>query len=83
MLLLVYLMGLDSEKVKKALGTEVRSIREELGLTQSQLADLSGLHRTYVAGVENGGRNLTIESLIKLATSLKALPSELLRRANA
>lgn len=52
------------------LGARVRARRHELGLTQEQVAERSGLHWTYVGQVERGQRNLTVASLLRLAAGL-------------
>jgi len=56
----------------------VRVLRTKAGLSQEQLAELSGLHRTYVGGIERGERNVTVLSLQKIATALKVTPANLL-----
>ena len=48
----------------------LRTLRKESGLTQDALADLSGLHVTYIAGLEGGKRNPTLITLTRLATAL-------------
>ncbi len=52
------------------IGKNVKTNREVRGLSQQELADLSGLHRNYIIEVEKGRRNITIESLNKIAQSL-------------
>ncbi|MDQ8202791.1 helix-turn-helix transcriptional regulator [Pelagicoccus sp. SDUM812003] len=74
-------MSLDIESVKKRLGEVVKEKRELCGLSQTKLAELSGIHRTHVAGVESGGKNLTVESLLRLSESLGTLPSKLLKES--
>ena len=64
-----------------ALGRAVRAVRVERGLSQEALADRSGMHRTYVGGIERGERNLAYENLLKLAEALGVPASELLARA--
>jgi transcriptional regulator with XRE-family HTH domain len=47
-------------------------------LTQEQLAELSGLHRTYVGSVERAERNLSLENLERIAKALGVSPRDLL-----
>lgn len=67
---------MDSRQV---VGKNVRRIREELGLSQEQLAFETELHRTYISGVERGVRNPTVLVIDRLAKALKVEPFELLR----
>ena len=48
----------------------VKSRRDQLGLSQEKLAELADLHRTYISDVERGTRNLSIDSISKLARAL-------------
>ena len=52
------------------LGENIRSLREQQGLSQEDLAEKADLDRTYIGGVERGERNLTILSLLKIAGAL-------------
>ena len=61
------------------LGENVRRLRERRGWTQDQLAEVSGLHYTYVSGIERGRRNVTIDVLARMADALRVRPTELLR----
>ena len=54
-------------------------MREERHLSQEALADLAGLHRTYVGSVERGERNVSIDNIDRLAEALSVSPAELLR----
>jgi CheY-like chemotaxis protein len=67
--------------VKTVFGAAVKSQRSELGITQEELADRAGLHRTYVSDVERGARNLSLESIEKLALALELSVSTLFARA--
>jgi len=49
----------------------VRARRKHLGISQEELAERAGLHRTYVADVERGARNLSLGSIEKLAYALE------------
>jgi len=66
------------DKRLEALARNVKSLRHERGLTQEQVADRSGLHLTYVAGIESGRRNPTFITLVALAAGLTATPADLI-----
>ena len=53
--------------------------RLQKGLSQEGLAELAGLHRTYVSSVERCERNITLETVERLADALGATPIDLLR----
>ena len=57
--------------MKAHFGSAVRRRRQELGWSQHHLAERSGLHRTYVAEVETGKRNLGLVNVAKIATALE------------
>ncbi|MDP3495567.1 MAG: helix-turn-helix transcriptional regulator [Hyphomonadaceae bacterium] len=61
--------------VAKRVGANLRRVREAQGISQEDLADRAGLHRTYVSGVERGVRNPTVKVLDKTAKALKVKPS--------
>ena len=48
----------------------IRRLRESQKISQERLADLSGLHRTYISSVERGERNVTIDTMERLAKAL-------------
>jgi two-component system, response regulator len=57
--------------VKRPFGAAVRTWRRSLRISQEELAGRSGLHRTYICDVERGVRNLSLESIEKLARALE------------
>ena len=59
-------------------GRRVRSQRDTLGLTQEQLAELSGLHWTYVSQVERGERNIALTNILRIAEALGTDPGDLI-----
>ncbi len=64
--------------VKKPFGTSVRTWRGRIGISQEELARRAGLHRTYVCDVERGARNVTLQSIERLAQALEISVSTLL-----
>ena len=60
-----------------AVGQRARRRRLELGLSQIALAEVIGLHFTFVSSVERGERNLSLSSLLRLADGLQINPAEL------
>lgn len=58
-------------------GAAVRMQRERLGISQEELAARSGLHRTYIGGVERGERNLGLENIVRIARALRVPASAL------
>ena len=67
-----------SELLAKRLGANVRKFREALGLSQEELAERCGLHRTYVGSVERGERNVSLENIVLLARAVNEAPGTLL-----
>ncbi|QTN48182.1 helix-turn-helix transcriptional regulator [Ectopseudomonas mendocina] len=58
----------------------VRRRRLELGLSQEELAEAAGVHRTYVGMLERGEKNVTIYNIERIAIALRVEPSELLSK---
>lgn len=67
-----------SMDVQETLAENVRTNRKRLALSQEELADVAGLHRTYVSGIERGVRNPSISIIAKLAKALRVEPADLL-----
>jgi transcriptional regulator with XRE-family HTH domain len=65
----------------KAFGRAVKAARDEQGLTQAALAKKSGLHVSYLSGVETGQRNPSLTALSQMAKALGLKLSELVDRA--
>lgn len=64
--------------IKVQVGRNLQRLREARGWSQEVLAFESGIHRTYISGVERGVRNPTVEVLAKIASALGVPPAELL-----
>jgi len=71
----------SSELFIAALGTSVQRRRSALGLSQDDVAQRSGLHRTYISELERHSRNFSIRSFLRISYALEMEPSELIRTA--
>jgi transcriptional regulator with XRE-family HTH domain len=69
--------------IRKVVGANLKRLREEAGLSQEALADLCGMHRTYVSGVERAIRNPTVTVIAKMAKGLKVPAAILLVEPSA
>lgn len=67
--------------LQRILGQNLRAYRKARGLSQEAFADVIGVHRTYMGGLERGERNLTLKSLEKIAAMLDEEPLALLTPA--
>ncbi len=67
------------EDVRIRFGKVVRARRKKLSVSQEEFADLCGLDRTYIGGIERGERNLSIVNIEKIAKALRISLSELFR----
>ena len=65
--------------MRKLVGGNVRRIRQKKGLTQEQLAEISGFSQQYISGLEQGRRNPTVVTLYELASALGVSPLDLVR----
>ena len=63
-------------KIEQRLGDQLKIVRLKKGLTQEQLAELSGLHRTYIGSVERGERNITVKNLYKILLAMNCSLSD-------
>ncbi len=61
-------------------GKNVATIRHNNGWSQEELAFRSGLHRTYISGIERGHRNPTLTVLQRLAEALNVTASDLVTK---
>lgn len=71
-----------ADSLKAVLGARVRDLRRSRGLTQENLAEELGVSPRYLAGIERGERNLTLDSVDVLADQLGVLASALLSSAS-
>lgn len=71
---------IDAEAMKKRgeLGRNTKHLREELGMTQDDVAKLSGISRTQICNIELGNTFISIPVMLKLCIILKTDPNTLL-----
>lgn len=70
--------GSDAELLQQ-FGAGIKVRREKLGFSQEELAERAGLHRTYIGGIEQGRRNLSLLNIMKIARALNLPPEELFK----
>lgn len=66
-----------NKKLLKQFGDRIRRLRTTRGLTQEQLAELTGFHRTYIGMIERGERNLSLTNIAVFAACFGLSISEL------
>jgi transcriptional regulator with XRE-family HTH domain len=64
--------------LQRVVGENLRAYRREQGLSQEAFAQVLGVHRTYMGGLERGERNLTLKALERIAERLEVDPLDLL-----
>lgn len=67
---------------QEAFGSVVRSHRRALGLSQEELAEGAGLHRTYIGSIERGERNVSLQNIHVIARALGTTAGALLTQAD-
>lgn len=66
----------DYKNIQKKFGFRLRQIRQNLALSQEELAHLCNLDRSYIGGVERGERNISLVNIHKIAYALNISPKE-------
>ncbi|MEA5575985.1 helix-turn-helix transcriptional regulator [Anabaena sp. UHCC 0451] len=66
----------DHKNIQKKFGSRLRQIRQNLELSQEELAHLCNLDRSYIGGVERGERNISLVNIHKIADALNISPKE-------
>jgi transcriptional regulator with XRE-family HTH domain len=67
-------------EIAKFVGQRIRSCRIRLELSQEKLAEMSGVHPTYIGQLERGEKNATLESIEKIAKALNIPLSRLFEK---
>lgn len=72
-------MERTKSNLNEAVAKRLKQVRENKHISQEELGDLCGLHRTYIGSIERCERNITLSTLAKIADSLEISPLELLK----
>ena len=64
--------------LQRIVGKNLRAYRQAKGFSQEAFAELVGMHRTYIGGVERGERNLTLATVERYAEAIGLDPLDLL-----
>lgn len=66
-------------KLRRIFADNVRRKRKALGVSQEGLAEICGLHRTYVGSIERAERNVSLDNIDRISAALKTDAWEMLR----
>lgn len=69
---------MGTKRLNDLVAVNLRDLRQRAGLSQEELAARCGVHRTYIGSVERGERNITLDTLQKIAKALETDPLRLL-----
>lgn len=64
--------------VYEQLAIRIRKLRKQRQWSQEELADAAGLHRTYVSHIENAKRDISVETMCRIAMAFGLTPSKLM-----
>ena len=71
---------MDNNTIQKKFGKSIKLLRTNKGISQEELAELAGLHRTYISDVERGERNISLVNIWRISEGLGILPSEIFKQ---
>lgn len=66
----------ELKMIEEKVGNRIKELRGKLGISQEELGFRSGVHRTYIASLEVGKRNISIATLEKIVNALEVSLSE-------
>ena len=72
---------MDEESLQLRLGTVIRDRRTALGVSQEAFADSIKMHRAYYSKIERGERNVTLQTISRVARGLGVRGAQLLKDA--
>ena len=67
-------------ELREVFAGNIKRLRKERGMSQEDLAFESGLHRTYISGIERGIRNVGLDNIGVIAAALGVTPDLLVRK---
>src|SRR5690606_774573 len=59
-----------SNNILKLVGSKIRDLRKQKGLSQEQLGEIAGFHFSYIGGIERAEKNISLLNLAKIADAL-------------
>ncbi len=71
---------LPPDELRRKFGQAVQWLRQDLGVSQEELAHRAGVHRTYLGDIERGNRNPALINICRIAAALEVKPSALFQR---
>ena len=69
-------MNAGAQRLRRDIGQRVRELRKDRGLSQEKLAELAGVHRTFVGKIERGESAITVDSIAVLCYALDTTLAE-------
>ncbi|MEN8494773.1 helix-turn-helix transcriptional regulator [Dehalococcoides sp. THU3] len=70
---------MTEKTIEQRFGERIRNLRKKAGVSQEELADRAGVHRTYLGGIERGERNPSLKNIYAIARALKVSLSDLFK----
>jgi transcriptional regulator with XRE-family HTH domain len=71
---------MDSKNILEVFGQNVQKYRKEKQISQEKLAELAGVHRTYIGMIERAEKNITLRNMEKIAKALDIKIQDLLEQ---
>lgn len=73
---------ISKHNILNTFGENVKKYRRKLDISQEELADRAGLHRTYIGMIERAEKNITLVNMEKIATALQVKIEDLIKDSN-
>jgi transcriptional regulator with XRE-family HTH domain len=76
----IVLNTMNSENILEIFGRNVQKYRKKKEISQEKLAEIAGVHRTYVGMIERAEKNITLRNMEKIANALSVKIKDLLEK---